>query len=277
MAVLHSMAAAYAERAYASAADMRASYRAMRARLMSPLKPTPAGAAAPDVVAPQCDAPQIAEPAAAPPVAAPETLADIVATVCAEIGLAREALMFDIVSDLAVDARKIAAALATRRLPLERHEVVQAFGMIEAAFDAAVTRVDKTLIARAIPANADLAATVRLVIADWELSHDLRPSIPDIKRAVCAAFRITRADLESARRPNDVVRPRQLAMALARRLTARSLPEIGRHFGGRDHTTVMHAVRKMQPLIAAAARRVNEPASVEDWVAAAMAAMAAKQ
>ena len=185
--------------------------------------------------------------------------------------------MSDIVSDLAIDARKIAAALAARRLSLAPPEAARAFGLLDAAIDGALKRVDKTLIARAIPASADLVTTVRLVVADWELAHDLRPSIPDIKRAVCAAFRVTRADLESARRARDVTRPRHLAMALAKRLTARSLPEIGRHFGGRDHTTVIHALRKMAPVIAAAARRVGEPASVEAWVRAACDAMGAKR
>jgi len=52
----------------------------------------------------------------------------------------------------------------------------------------------------------------------------------------------------SARRARAVARPRQVAMYLAKQLTARSLPEIGRKFGGRDHTTVMHAVRKVDEL-----------------------------
>jgi chromosomal replication initiator protein len=53
----------------------------------------------------------------------------------------------------------------------------------------------------------------------------------------------------SARRSRNVARPRQIAMYLAKQLTQRSLPEIGRKFGGRDHTTVMHAVRKIEELI----------------------------
>ena len=56
--------------------------------------------------------------------------------------------------------------------------------------------------------------------------------------------------MHSARRARNVARPRQVAMYLAKMLTARSLPEIGRKFGGRDHTTVMHAVRKVEELIA---------------------------
>jgi chromosomal replication initiator protein len=59
---------------------------------------------------------------------------------------------------------------------------------------------------------------------------------------------VTRADLLSSRRTAVVVKPRQIAMYLAKTLTLRSLPEIGRRFGGRDHTTVLHAVRKIESL-----------------------------
>ncbi|MFB3149740.1 MAG: helix-turn-helix domain-containing protein, partial [Alphaproteobacteria bacterium] len=55
-------------------------------------------------------------------------------------------------------------------------------------------------------------------------------------------------DMHSARRARAVARPRQVAMYLAKQLTSRSLPEIGRKFGGRDHTTVMHAVRRVEEL-----------------------------
>ncbi len=55
--------------------------------------------------------------------------------------------------------------------------------------------------------------------------------------------------MHSARRARQVARPRQVAMYLSKLLTARSLPEIGRKFGGRDHTTVMHAIRKVEELM----------------------------
>jgi chromosomal replication initiator protein len=75
--------------------------------------------------------------------------------------------------------------------------------------------------------------------------------IKKIQVIVAAAYNISRIDLTSARRTANVVRPRQVAMYLAKALTVRSLPEIGRRFGGRDHTTVLHAVRKIERLIAA--------------------------
>jgi chromosomal replication initiator protein len=71
-----------------------------------------------------------------------------------------------------------------------------------------------------------------------------------IKRVVCARYEIDRADLIGHRRFNKFVRPRQIAMYLAKRLTFCSLPEIGRRFGGKDHTTVLHSHRKIAALMA---------------------------
>jgi hypothetical protein len=66
--------------------------------------------------------------------------------------------------------------------------------------------------------------------------------IADIQRTVAEHFKVTLLDLNSARRTGDIVRPRQIAMYLARKLTSKSLPEIGRRCGRKDHTTVLHAV-----------------------------------
>ncbi|MDB5507088.1 MAG: DnaA [Devosia sp.] len=76
-----------------------------------------------------------------------------------------------------------------------------------------------------------------------------RVRIEDILRIVSRHYKVMRNDLLSARRSRDVVRPRQIAMFLAKALTSRSLPEIGRRFGGRDHTTVLHSVRKIEQMI----------------------------
>lgn len=76
-----------------------------------------------------------------------------------------------------------------------------------------------------------------------------RPKIEDVQRVVCQYYSLERLDLVSARRTKNIVRPRQCAMYLCKKLTPRSLPEIGRRFGNRDHTTVLHAVRKVEELI----------------------------
>lgn len=87
------------------------------------------------------------------------------------------------------------------------------------------------------------------VLQDLLRSHDRRITIDEIQRKVAEHYNLRLTDMHSARRARSVARPRQVAMYLAKMLTARSLPEIGRKFGGRDHTTVMHAVRKVEELI----------------------------
>lgn len=81
-------------------------------------------------------------------------------------------------------------------------------------------------------------------------SEPKRVKIEDIQKLVASHFNVTRADILSSRRTANVVRPRQIAMYLSKILTLRSLPEIGRRFGGRDHTTVLHAVRKIEHMTA---------------------------
>lgn len=75
-----------------------------------------------------------------------------------------------------------------------------------------------------------------------------RPKIEEIQRVVAEHYCVTRLDLISSRRHAKIVRPRQVAMYLAKTLTLRSLPEIGRKFGHRDHSTVLWAVRKIERL-----------------------------
>lgn len=77
-----------------------------------------------------------------------------------------------------------------------------------------------------------------------------RVRIEDIQKIVSRQFNVARNDLLSNRRTRVIVRPRQIAMYLSKIMTPRSLPEIGRRFGGRDHTTVLHAVRKIEGMLA---------------------------
>ena len=73
-----------------------------------------------------------------------------------------------------------------------------------------------------------------------------RIKIEDILRYVSRHYGVSKSDLLSQRRHRSVVWPRQIGMYLAKQMTSRSLPEIGRRFGGRDHTTVLHAIRKIE-------------------------------
>ena len=86
------------------------------------------------------------------------------------------------------------------------------------------------------------------VLHDLLRANDRRVTIEEIQKQVASHFNIRTSDMHSARRARAVARPRQVAMYLAKQLTSRSLPEIGRKFGGRDHTTVMHAVKKVDEL-----------------------------
>ncbi len=91
--------------------------------------------------------------------------------------------------------------------------------------------------------------TAQDLLQDLLRAHDRRLTMEEIQKRVAEHFKIRVSDMSSARRSRAVARPRQVAMYLSKQLTSRSLPEIGRAFGGRDHTTVMHAVRKVEELV----------------------------
>lgn len=100
-----------------------------------------------------------------------------------------------------------------------------------------------TLVGR--PITMDMT---RDVLQDLIRANDRKLTIDEIQRAVADYFNLRLSEMLSQRRARNIARPRQVAMYLAKQLTPRSLPEIGRRFGGRDHTTVMHAVRKIEDL-----------------------------
>jgi chromosomal replication initiator protein len=103
-----------------------------------------------------------------------------------------------------------------------------------------------TLIGR----EADMDVVVEALSGDFMLPEKSVP-VETIKRRVAAYFDIPLEDLLSQRRHRSVARPRQIAMYFCKRLTRRSFPDIGQRFGGRDHTTVMHAVKRIEELAAA--------------------------
>jgi chromosomal replication initiator protein len=123
----------------------------------------------------------------------------------------------------------------------------------------------KLLADRLTESGRELEGAVNRLYLTWQLTHapitielvesiirDLvlgnepkRIKVEDILRVVSRHFAVSKADILSDRRHRSVVRPRQIGMYLAKQLTARSLPEIGRRFGNRDHTTVLHAIRKI--------------------------------
>jgi len=92
------------------------------------------------------------------------------------------------------------------------------------------------------------AALAEEQLADLLRANRRRITIDEIQRTVCQFYKVDRSEMSSKRRARAVVRPRQVAMYLAKVLTPRSYPEIGRKFGGRDHSTVIHAVRLIETL-----------------------------
>lgn len=87
-----------------------------------------------------------------------------------------------------------------------------------------------------------------LFIGPYMVPAPTRWRIADIQARVCAFYHVPLIEMVSARRSREIARPRQVAMYLSRRHTVRSLPEIGRQFGKRDHTTVIHACRAIETL-----------------------------
>ena len=83
-------------------------------------------------------------------------------------------------------------------------------------------------------------------------------TVDQIQKVVSEHYSLKQADLISERRARAVARPRQVAMWLAKQITTRSLPDIGRRFGGRDHTTVLHAVRRIEQL------KIDDPQIARD-------------
>ncbi len=138
-------------------------------------------------------------------------------------------------------AEQLAVAIPRKVMEFLAHKITANVRELEGALNRVVAHAQ--LIGRDITLE-----TTQEVLHDLLRANDRRVTIEEIQKQVAAHFNVRVADMHSARRARSVARPRQVAMYLAKQLTARSLPEIGRKFGGRDHTTVMHAVRKVEEL-----------------------------
>jgi chromosomal replication initiator protein len=167
---------------------------------------------------------------------------------CIEIGALDEALRVKI-----LEARIAAAKLVHQTFEVPAVVVAYVASVVRTNgrdLDGAVNRL---LAHASLHDGAELRLeTAELAIRDLVRTPEPKKvKIEDIQKLVASHFNVSRADILSARRTASVVRPRQIAMYLAKLLTPRSLPEIGRRFGGRDHTTVLHAVRKITGLVTA--------------------------
>ena len=122
------------------------------------------------------------------------------------------------------------------------HKITTSVRELEGALTRLTAHV--TLVGRTV----DLEIAEDL-LQDLLRASDRRTTIDQIQKKVAEHFNVKISDMHSARRSRTVARPRQIAMFLSKNLTTRSLPEIGRKFGGRDHTTVIHAIKKVQELV----------------------------
>ncbi len=142
---------------------------------------------------------------------------------------------------LQAKAEQSSADIPVKVLEFLAHKITSNVRELEGALNRIMAHA--TLVGRPITLES-----TQEVLHDLLRANDRRVTIEEIQKRVSAHFNVRIADMHSARRARAVARPRQVAMYLSKQLTSRSLPEIGRKFGGRDHTTVMHAVRKVEEL-----------------------------
>jgi chromosomal replication initiator protein len=147
------------------------------------------------------------------------------------------------VSILEAKVARAGVGVPSKVLEFLSHKITSNIRELEGALNRLIAHAN--LFGRAITLE-----TTQEVLHDVLKAHDKRVTIEEIQKRVAEHWNIRLTDMSSARRARAVARPRQVAMYLAKQLTSRSLPEIGRRFGNRDHTTVMHAVARVSELIA---------------------------
>ncbi len=144
---------------------------------------------------------------------------------------------------LAAKAEKLGCPVPDKVIEFLAHKITSNIRELEGALNRIVAHAQ--LVGRTISIEM-----THEVLADLLRSTERRITIDEIQKKVAEHYNVRLTDMHSARRARAVARPRQVAMYLAKQLTPRSLPEIGRKFGGRDHTTVIHAVKKIEELSA---------------------------
>ena len=164
---------------------------------------------------------------------------------CVEMGMLDEALRLKL-----LEARIAAAKAGHPGFDVPAPVVAYIAKVIQTNgrdLDGAVNRLVAHVTLTRTPLTVE---TAEVAIRDLVRTREpKRVKIEDIQKLVATHYNVSKADILSSRRTATVVRPRQIAMYLSKILTPRSLPEIGRRFGGRDHTTVLHAVRKIDGLV----------------------------
>jgi chromosomal replication initiation ATPase DnaA len=204
-----------------------------------------------------------------------EKISEIIEAVASTFNVSHETIRVG-ADPIGVSTRRLTVALCVRRQIATRQEVAEEFGIQPEVITSALRVLDPILSAFAISNKAALSDIISIIAKAWvEKGEGLPPplSIKEIQQAICKAFYVTYDDLISPRRTSGICGPRQVAMGLVRRLSSKwSLPEIGRKFGGRDHTTILHGIRKVQPLFDRLEKELEPGASLEQWAQATQAA-----
>ncbi len=146
------------------------------------------------------------------------------------------------ISILEAKASRTGVGVPAKVLEFLAHKITSNVRELEGALNRLIAHAN--LFGRSVTLEA-----TQEVLHDILKAHDRRVTIEEIQKRVAEHWNMRLTDMSSARRARAVARPRQVAMYLAKQLTSRSLPEIGRKFGNRDHTTVMHAVKTVAALM----------------------------
>ena len=196
---------------------------------------------------------------------------DVMDIIVAGVANALELQPVDILAGVSepeiISARRLAMALCVRRPRFGLDRVADYFEVNPDAISNGLKQLDPILNAYVMTAKTPLELCLPIIVREWKNGEidRLRPTIRQIQDATCEAFSIKRVDMLSARREKHINRPRLAGMALAKHLTLCSLPIIGRAFGGRDHTTVLHACRRVEPVINSLIEKVSPGSSPLVW------------
>lgn len=204
--------------------------------------------------------------------ATPNITAEAVRAVAEAVKITDRDLLFGVEQEH-VSARKLAIALCIRCALLPKTRVAKEFGVNVSVTHRPVFLLDRFLFKFAISRKTPIGDMAKMCWPTFKQECSIvrcdRPTLAEINQTVADVYGLQLSDLESARRILNLIIPRHLAFALGERLTLHSLPEIGRAMGGRDHTTALHGIRKMAPLIVELNKKYLETTPVEEWAMAA--------
>lgn len=168
---------------------------------------------------------------------------------------------------IAIQARKIAVILLIHRSGMNKEDAAKEMDLPLDSVEYCLHDARRMFNLAMIPRTAPIKEVIEYLSGQVALEA-AKPTLLQIRLAVSEAFSVRASDLKSARRTWDIVRPRQVCFCLMKNLGLQSLPAIGRFMGGKDHTTVMHGVRKYQAVFDRLEKIIPSTTSPLDWAVA---------